>query len=162
MRTPTGLLIALSLSLSLGLAVSPASAQDARSALAERYVELAVGGGVKQTLNEAVAVELAAATGYSDAERAWLGENAPRILGVHIERMMERMKTLYAERFTEEELRAMVAFRDSPVGRSVTVKENAVAVDQRMEILGLQQAYSQELMAGFCAAFTCEGAAPRP
>lgn len=158
MRILTGVVVALL----LGAAVTTARAEDARPALAHRYVELAVGEGVEKTLREAVRVELAAATGYSDEERAWLGQNAPRILAVHMELMLERMTGLYAERFTEEELQALVAFHDSAIGRSIAAKESAIALDQRMEILSLQQAYSNELMAKFCGAFSCNGAAAKP
>lgn len=158
MRILTGLLIALL----IGAAVTTASAEDARPALAQRYVELAVGEGVEKTLREAVRVELAAATGYSEAERAWLGQNAPRIPAVHMEKMLERMTGLYAERFTEEELRALVAFHDSAIGRSIAAKDDAIALDQRMEVLALQQAYTSELMGKFCAAFSCNGAAAKP
>ena len=68
----------------------------------------------------------------------------------------------YAERFTEDELRALVAFHDSAIGRSIAVKESAIALDQRMEVLALQQAYTSELMGKFCAAFSCSGAAAKP
>lgn len=158
MRMLTGVLVALW----IGAAATTARAEDARPALAQRYVELAVGEGVEKTLREAVRIELAAATGYSDAERAWLGENAPRILAVHTQRMLERMTGVYAERFTEEELRALVAFHDSAIGRSIAVKESAIALDQRMEVLALQQAYTQELMGKFCAAFSCNGPTAKP
>lgn len=56
MRILTGLLVALV----MGAAVTMARAEDARPALAQRYVELAVGEGVEKTLREAVRVELAA------------------------------------------------------------------------------------------------------
>lgn len=158
MRVLTGVMIALW----FGVAATTASAEDTRPALAQRYVELVVGEGVEKTLREAVRVELTAATGYSDAERAWLGENAPKILAIHTERMLERMTGVYAERFTEGELRALVAFHDSAIGRSISAKEDAIALDQRMEILALQQAYTNELMGKFCAAFSCNGPTAQP
>lgn len=158
MRVLTGVMVALW----LGAAATTARAEDDRPALAQRYVELVVGEGVEKTLSEAVRVELAAATGYSDAERAWLGENAPKILAVHTEQMLERMTGVYAERFTEDELRALVAFHDSAIGRSISAKEDAIALDQRMEVLALQQAYTNELMGKFCAAFSCNGPTIQP
>jgi len=136
-------------------AQAPAEAGDAaRLDLARRYLELSVGGDLVKATDTLMAQAMAALETDSP-EASFMAEQMPAMLETLLERTMEEMAPLYARTFTSEELEALVAFYDSPMGRDITHKTLGIAMEQdaiMQDILG-------EAMTGFldkfCRQFDC-------
>lgn len=79
-------------------------------------------------------------------------------------RMIEKMVPLYASTFTVAELQAMVAFYESPVGRSITEKTPSLAPRSAEIVRELMPQVMvdvvQEIIARKCPDGKCEGASP--
>lgn len=157
-------LAALSL---LGAAV-PAAAQDSvpqggvaepsaeSRALAARVIAVTTLNFEKQVL-EAMRTMLADLN-LRDADEklgTWFEKNAGPILLTHLRTMMAEYEVIYARTFTVPELEAMVAFYDTPVGRSISEKQVTLALAST-EVEGrIMQAYATDLMTQMCAANDC-------
>lgn len=60
------------------------------------------------------------APGLSDSEREALRDTGRRVLAAARERLLARLAPIYASRFDVEQLRALVAFFEGPIGRAYT------------------------------------------
>lgn len=81
--------------------------------------------------------------------------------------MIERMVPLYAQTFSIEELKGLVAFYESPVGRSITDKLPALApkgAEITRELLpGVQAEVLRRIVVEMCAKHACGAkASPKP
>lgn len=141
---------------------SPASAQNAdRRALAERFVQLSI-AGIDKAMQQVLETEIAQweDAGQSDEAR-WFRRNALPIMQTHMQPMIAEMTRDYAERFSEAELNALVAFYETPMGRSIARKQLEAGVAQGAAMQQFEVAYLTDLMTKFCAQFECEGELPK-
>lgn len=142
------------------MVAGPALAQDEgasrRMALAERYVQLSVGDHLADVLEAQVRDELLKTDNLPAAERAWMAENMPGILMRAMEGLMADVVPLYAERFTEPELEALVAFFEGPMGQSIAVKQMEVGIEMQELMTPVLSAFLIELMTKYCAEFACD------
>ena len=114
--------------LAFGLCLSaagPAAAQDGDTArrlvLAEQYIELTQGPSLQKTLESYFEETFAKSEGPAE-QRAWLAENMSDAFEAAIEGTFADLTDDVAEIFTLQELEAMVAFFDTPLGRSISDK----------------------------------------
>ena len=98
---------------------APAPRPAALAALGRRRAEL---GDLNAILGFAghAEIERAATTtpGLTDAERARLRQVGERVVGAQRARILDVAGNVYARRFTAPQLRAMIAFLESPPGRA--------------------------------------------
>ncbi len=143
----------------LGLA-APAAAQDAagdarRLALAEQYLEVTQGETLEKSIN-AYFDEAFAKSEMPDDQRDWLTRNMAVAFEQAMQATFADLTDDVAELFSEEELEAMIAFYDTPLGRSITEKNFEFGV--RLETVmtpHLTEVFTQ-LAEKFCARFECE------
>lgn len=141
------------------LFAAPAFAQDApsaeRLALADRFLALSQG----DAMEEAIKAQLDEAYGKSElpaAEREWLMTN----MTVTITRVMEQalvdLRDDVAALFTEEELRATIAFYETPVGQSVVNKSVEIGIEMEEVMMPHLLEGMTRLGEKYCARFTCD------
>lgn len=145
------------------LSVGPAMAQDAdpRNALAARLVEVSQGAKMNQQIVAMVEGELEDLDGVPDDQAAWMRANAPRLALRMVGKILEELTTVYAEAFTERELRAQIAFFETPEGRTIADKSVALGERQAVIVAEAQLAYFSELTTKYCAEFDCPAAAEK-
>jgi hypothetical protein len=98
-------------------AQSPAGPPDSmRTALARELIDTL---GVGQTMLEGITVMTDLSEG-DDAMPAAVGSALRERAAEELPALLARMSALYAERFTTEELRALLAFHGSPLARRFT------------------------------------------
>lgn len=80
--------------------------------------------------------------------------------------LIDRMVPVYAAAFTRDELKAMVAFYESPVGRSITDKAPGLAPKSAQAMRELMPTMSREVMTAIitklCPDGKCGAAPPKP
>ena len=142
------------------LAAAPAEDEAVvRLRLAERYAELSQGDSIAELSRNFVDQMLAQETQATDEQRAWFRDNLPREMASLASSLMERLAPIFAERLTIEELEALIAFYETPMGQSIVRKQVQIGMEQgvAMEMAILQ--FQIEMMQKFCTAFDC-GAPP--
>lgn len=158
--------ILMVLAFGLGLfAAAPATAQDSdgarRLVLAEQYIELTQGPNLRKT----VAGYFEEAFAKSEAppeQRAWLTENMTAAFETAMAATFADLTDDVAEIFTLQELEAMVAFFDTPLGRSVSSKSFDLGVRMQAVMLPHMTAAFTQLGEKYCARFGCETARDAP
>ena len=99
------------------------------------------------------------AFGKSDApaeERAWLTENISAAFQVAMDATFADLTDDVAEIYTAEELEAMIAFSDTPLGRSIAVKGFELGVRMQTVMTPHLTAAFTQLGEKYCARFECE------
>lgn len=137
------------------LADSPAE----RQALAERYVRISMAGFDKLMQQHIDAEAQSLADVLSEEHSRWLRANTIVIMNTHLRPMVDGIARDYAERFTQDELTAMVAFYEGPMGREIARKEMEAGLDQNDLIAQFQIGFLTDLFGRFCATFDCEAMA---
>lgn len=142
-------------------AVASQQGEDRRTALAARFVELSL-AGLDKTMQSVMAAELGDLDDtLGEQEARWFRRHAPEILATHMRPVIDGMRQDYAERFTEAELTALVAFYDTPMGRAIARKQMESGAEQGMLMQQFERDYMIDLQTKFCGAFDCEGQAPK-
>lgn len=156
MRTAAAIVLGLVLA-----GAAPARAQEAdNQALARRFVEISL-TGMDKVVEAAIRREMSEMPDDMQAEhRDWFGANAQPILMRHMRPLIDEMAVEYARRFSAEELQALVAFYDTPLGRGVAFKQMEIGAEAGGRMGQFQMAYLVELMTKFCAEFDCEARDP--
>ena len=142
------------------LAAAQAAAPDpdlaGRETLAVRYIELSMGGNVREQVESWIETDLSQSDDMTDEERAWMRNNMPGLMLAMIEGLSADLAPIYAETFTTEELEAMVAFFESPIGRSIATKQFELA-EREQAVVGVHMlTFIESMWSKYCAAFECE------
>jgi len=148
-------------------AVAPqAMAQDSdaivRGTLSERLIDAMVRDNIEKVMEDVVEQVVTSHGNMTDEQAAWTRANVPEIMGRHLEVMIDQTEALYAEHFTEAELRAMVDFYETPQGRAIATKQNEVGAIQGQGMMAFMQAFVTDYRDKYCAAFTCPANAVTP
>ena len=85
----------------------------------------------------------------------WFEKNAGPIMLPHIRTFMADVELLYARLLTAEELQAMIAFYDTPMGRSIARKQTQLGIDMSGPIETMTANYAEDLITRFCNANDC-------
>lgn len=151
------ILTVLALGLSL-FAAAPAAAQDGdtahRMALAEHYLELTQGPNLRKTV-EAYFGDLFAKSEMPAEQRAWWTENTASAFDVAMEATFADLTDDVAEIYTAEELEAMIAFFDTPTGRSITLKSFDFGIRMQTVMMPHLTTAMTQLGEKYCARFEC-------
>ncbi len=144
--------------LSLGLA-APAAAQDSagearRLMLAERYLEVTQG----ESLRKSIAGYFEEAFGNADMpadQRAWLTQHMTAAFDEAMRATFSDLTDDVAELYTERELEALIAFFDTPLGRSITEKSFEFGIRLETAMTPHLTTLFTRLGEKFCARFEC-------
>lgn len=138
--------------------VEPAP-QDAglarRSALSRELIDLSAGPNFMKEFERVIGEQLTGIDQKGGEEAAWVRTNIPPMLNRMVVRLMDDMVPVYAELFTEEELRAQIDFYRSPIGRAVAAKSIPLGVGVQEAQTGVLSSFMTELESKYCARFDC-------
>lgn len=142
--------------------VGPAVAQDGDAArrlvLAGQYLELTQGSSLKKTL-ESYFEESFAKSDAPPGQREWLTENMSVAFDTAMQATFADLTDDLAEIFTLQELEALVAFFDTPLGRSISEKNFELGVRTQAAMEPHLIAAFTQLGEKYCARFECEARA---
>lgn len=146
----------------LGLA-APAAAQDApgearRLALAERYLEITQGENLRKTISTYFEEAFAKSEMPAD-QRGWLTQNMAVAFDQAMQATFADVTDDVADLFSTEELEAMIAFYDTPLGHSITEKNFEFGVRLQTVMAPHLTAAFTQLGEKYCARFECEAGA---
>ena len=158
-----GLTAALGLSAGSGFAQTPtAPAKVAVAAPSPRAIELSKRYFKAMRLEDSLGKALdmldpALLAGEDDAEQAEAMRSATRqALDAAMPRYIEKMTPLLASAYSEEELAALVAFYESPVGQSVVAKSRDVGGISSQAMKDLLPGIMDDAMERYCQQMGCE------
>jgi len=138
---------------------SPAAAQDGPSdrqlALAERYLDLSQGTAMKELLSVYMEETLGKSE-LSAEQREWLTANFSTTMVQVMDQVFDDLADDVASLFTEEELRAIIAFLETPVGQSFTNKSIELGLRIQETMTPRLMTGVTQLMEKYCARFECE------
>lgn len=136
---------------------APDAARQAQLNLAGRYLELAQGAGMDKIVRQQLEAFYAEGALPED-QRAWLTETMATTYQDVMTLVIAEMRDDVADRFTTAELEALIAFYDTPLGRSIVSKEveMSLAMEQAMmpHLMTRLEAVSEK----FCLRFDCSAA----
>lgn len=156
---------AVVLAVALAFASPAAARQDAvaerssSESLARRYAELmelermvveltqAIGQGYLDQL-----VELGGAEGQDVGLMREVMNDTYAALGP---RVVDQIVSVYVEVYTEEELAAMVAFYESPIGASIMTKTRQAEMMIAEQMMGFEGMFAEEFTRRYCARAEC-------
>ncbi|WP_292158490.1 DUF2059 domain-containing protein [Brevundimonas sp.] len=141
---------------------TPDPGQARREGLAARYIELSLGGNVREQVESWIETDLSQADDMTAEERAWMRSNMPNLILAMIEGLSRDLAPIYAETFTTEELEAMVAFFESPLGRSIATKQFDLVAREQAVVGAQMLIFLESMWSKYCAAFDCEDALTAP
>ena len=146
--------------LSLWVGATAAWAQDGdrarRLELATRFVELSMGDELPRMIDQLIEEELAAAPDMPQAERDWMRRNMPALTLTMIDDIADQLGPIYAEAFTVPELEALVAFYETPMGRSIATKQFEIGARSQEVLAGALGRFFERLVTKYCQEFQCE------
>lgn len=151
-------------------AAAPAPQVDAKKLeLVRRYMDdihivdlmNAVGGQLANSLMENLMAEQKEIT---PAEKAKITKafdaSAKDVFPAYFKQMLEEEQYAFADAFSEEELKDLVAFYESPTGRSLVAKQPAIAQRTNQIVMqalpGLQTKFKASFEAHLCAEGLCQ------
>lgn len=142
---------------SVGLATTAQAQSAEHLALADRYMAMSQSADMRQSMTGLMIEELAGAD-MPDDQRRWLAEQFGAMFVDVLNRTLRGMRVEVARLFTEAELRAAIAFMETPEGRSMTQKnfQFGIMLEQAMQPLLMQGMTT--LFEKFCSEFSCEDA----
>lgn len=151
--------ILTALTAALLLAVAPATAQDGslerREVLAHRYVDLMQTDSFGKIVSAMLEQELANDGDTPEEVRAFVREQGPIFMTRMVEQMMAELVPVYARAFTEDELEALVAFYETPMGQSIARKDIELGVETEEIMTRAVAQMALDFFAKYCAAFEC-------
>lgn len=137
------------------LCLAPVKAQDAEHlALAQRYLELSEGENLRQTMSGLLTQELSKEE-MADDERRWFIDQFTTMFLRVMDQVMVNMRDDVARIFTKDELRAAIAFMESPVGRAITQKSFELGVVMQQELEPLLIEGMLGVFEKYCMQFSC-------
>jgi hypothetical protein len=159
------------LAVALGLAVpsiaAPAVAQEAssaatlaeREALVRRFFVAIQFDKMMNVMMESMLGHILADSGVPEDKREVVREAALEAYAAVIPQMTEANVDLYAQAFTLDELQQLVAFYESPVGRSLMTKTVMLSQQSGAMMERFQPIMERELMTRLCARIDCSATA---
>lgn len=157
----------------LAASVSPAMAQTApkptvtaaqdqpssrQMALSRRYVELMQGEQLAELV--AAVIESAAMSdpetqGMPQEDRDFLISLTTELTTDLLPAMMDQLVPVYARAFTEQELEALIAFYDTEIGRSITMKTLQTMPEAEAAMMAVVPSMLEKMMTRMCAHYGC-------
>lgn len=149
----------IALFLMLSATALPAKAQDSVSpdqqALASRFIELSLGDNLSKAMNDYIDQMVAADSNLEPDQADWMRANLPAAALDMVEELAAQLVPVYAEVLTEQELRALVEFYDTPMGREIARKMVTLTLESEEMVQGAMERFTTEIFTKFCAEFEC-------
>lgn len=142
--------------------VAQADDLPARQALVRRYFEAIQFEKLMNSTMEAMAAPMMADTSIPADKRPLFREAFLEAFGNVMPQMVDANIGMYAEAFTRDELEQLVAFYESPVGRSVMAKTLVLSRQSGEVLQRFQPILQEEMMRQLCARIDCPAAPPPP
>lgn len=138
-----------------GAQETPPPAPDAgRLALADQYLELTMGAGMRKFLANFYE-EFYAEAGMPRDQQVWWAENMTGAMDRTLTAMSGELRVDVAEIYTAEELQALIALYRSPVGRSIAEKDLEMSVRMQQEMGPHLMTMMTDLFTKYCLQFDC-------
>lgn len=155
MRIVILLLAALWLAVAAPAAAQDASGEARRLALAQQYLEVTQGENLRKTITTYFE-EAFAKSEMPEDQRDWLTQNMAAAFDQAMQATFADMTDDVADLFSEEELQAMIAFFDTPLGHSINEKSFEFGVRLQAVMAPYLTAAFTQLGEKYCARFECE------
>ena len=128
----------------------------ARQVLARELIDLSAGPNFAKELERTLSDQLTRIDDKGGEEAVWLRTNMPPMLTRMVGQLMDEMVPIYAELYSQAELRGQIDFYRSPVGRSVAAKvvPLGIAVQETQNTILLD--FMTDLEGKYCARFDCD------
>lgn len=140
------------------LAAAPAEDEAVmRRRLAERYVELSEGEGFAELMDTISEGIMALLPDMPADEQAWFRRNLPLEMTAFGEMLIAQMIPLVAELMTIEEMEALIAFYETPLGRSIATKQMQMGAQMGVMMEFAQIEFQMQFLQKYCEAFDCTG-----
>lgn len=146
----------------LALAVTPVGAQERTPSarqleLARKYVQQVQGADIEEAIRETVRAQASARgkSNLSSEEQKALESIVVELGADFVARLLDRMAPIYARTFTEAELEAVIAFNETPIGRSILSKTISLASEQQLVLQELFPDFIGKLIVRLCALEKC-------
>lgn len=123
--------------------------------LAARYLQLTVTEAMSKVMGAFIDEQMKAMTEASPEEVAWVRATLPGMTLDMADKMVERMTPSYAEALSLTELEALVAFFETPMGRSISRDIAEISLAQEAVIIEVMEEMMVEYEEKYCAAFDC-------
>lgn len=153
-----GLLLALMLlaAPAAASAQTPADPDAAeRLALANKFIVLMQGDQMAASLHQMMTMVVPVQDGMSAEDRQMINEVTGEMMEVMLPRMFEAMAPVYADIFTLEELRGLVAFYESDIGRSLVRKSFEAAPRIAEVVMDVMPGVMTEMADRMCDRMEC-------
>lgn len=139
---------------------TPPSAEHIQ--LAERYLQLVQTEQMTKEVQRLIDQRLAGDGQLDETERAFWSRHMPPAITRMVSRVVREMTPTVAELHTEAELRALIAFYETPLGQSIALKQLELGARQEQIMMPAAIEMMTGLMAKYCAEFDCgTGATPQ-
>jgi hypothetical protein len=149
--------VAAVLAVSAGSAVAqeaPDAARQAQRERADRYLELAQGSGMAKAVRQQLD-EFYGNGSVPEDQRVWLTENMAAMYEDVMELVVAEMRDDVADEFTAAELDALIAFYDTPIGRSIVNKEAEISLSMEQAMMPHLMTRMAAVGEKFCLRFDC-------
>lgn len=156
MRILTAFVIIFAISLGASASWAQSGDRARRGELAVRFVELSFGDELPRMVDQLIEEQLAQSPDMPEAERNWMRRNMPTLTLDMVDDLARQLGPLYAEAFTTEELEALVAFYETPLGRSIATKQFEVGARSQDMLAGVLTRFFERLITKYCQEFECE------
>lgn len=112
---------------------------------------------LEKFVREAMAAQFAnLSSSIPAAEAAWLRKTMAELTLTHIRTFVQNYERLYAQNFTLEELSALIAFRETEMGQSISRKELGMGPEVARAQFEMQQAMTMDFFTRYCQQFSCD------
>ncbi len=157
--------IIILLAASLWLCAAPlAAAQEApppdarRLALADQYLELTMGAGLRKFMANYYE-DLYADAGMPADQRDWWTQNMTSAMDRALVAVSAELREDVAEIYAAEELQALIDLYRSPLGRSIAEKDLQMSIRMQEAMAPHMMTLVTDLLAKYCQQFDCEALA---
>ncbi len=158
MKLLRGLLLALTLLVAPVAAHAQTAAQDEaaeRLALANKFIVLMQGDQMAASMRQMMTMMTPANPGVPAEQQAIITEVTGEMVEVMLPRLFEAMAPVYADIFTLEELRGLVDFYQSDIGRSLVRKSFEATPRITEVVMGVMPGIMSEMGDRLCDRMGC-------
>lgn len=137
---------------------------EAKAALVRRYFVVIQFEKLMNVMMESMMGSMLADSGLPEDKYEIVEDAVLEAFAVVMPQMIEASVAMYADAFSLEELEGLVAFYESPIGRSVMVKAVVLSRSSGDILTRFQPVMEEEMMRRLCARIDCpaEAGAPEP
>lgn len=137
---------------------SAAAPSERQLQLTRRYLDLMMTDQFEDVIHQMLGAELAndeQMQAVPEADRRFILNLTAELTGDMVPQMLAEMVPVYAAVFTEEELVALVAFYETPLGRSIAEKSVRVMPEADRAVMALVPQMLEKMAMRMCQHYSC-------